>query len=118
MAGYNKWGDIYKHLKSNGFSVFSPGQHEGECVSRYVVVKISDAPQVSGFSSVSQQYDLLLYIPKDEYSELEDFIASVKQCMKGLRPVIMPVVYQTPSFYDEDVKGHMVNIRYRNSRKL
>jgi hypothetical protein len=114
----NRWGDIYKHLKSKGFDVYAPSQHIGECTSRYIVVKIIGSSQIGSLSSVSQQYDILMYIPKEEYSQLEDFIASVKQSMKELEPMIMPLYSQTPSFYDDAVKGHMVSIQYRNSRKV
>ena len=30
---------IYKHLKNNGFDVYSIGQHEGICTNHYIVVK-------------------------------------------------------------------------------
>lgn len=114
----NRWGDIYKHLKSKGFDVYAPSQHIGECTSKYVVVKILGSSKIGDFSSVSQQYDILMYMPKYEYSQFEDFIASVKQAMEELQPMIMPMYTQTQSFYDDTVKGHMVSIQYRNSRKI
>lgn len=118
MANNNRWGDIYNHLVSKGFKVYAPAQHQGECTERYIVLKLYTGAQISTYSSFSQQYDLLLYIPKDEYSQFEDFIASVKDAMKELKPMIMPLHTQTPSYYDDTVKGHMVSIQYRNSRKL
>ena len=118
MAGNNRWGDIYLHLKSKGFDVYAPAQHTGECLSRYVVVKITESTQIGSFSSLSQYYDILLYIPKDEYSEFEDFVLSVENAMKELKPMIMPLNSRTPSFYDDAVKGHMISIQYRNSRKM
>lgn len=117
-VNYNRWGDIYNHLKASGFDVYSPAQHEGECLSKYIVVKLLGSSRISYFSSVSQQYDILIYVPRTEYSEIEDFVASVKQAMKKLEPMIMPMESQTPTFYDDSVKGHMVSIQYRNSRKL
>ena len=33
---------IYKHLKNNGFDVYSIGQHEGICTNPYIVVKEND----------------------------------------------------------------------------
>lgn len=114
----NRWADIYRHLESKGFDVYPPSRHKGECTSRYIVLKIDQSMQVGTFSSVSQSYDILLYIPNDEYSQLEDFVADFKTAMKELEPMIMPEHYQTPAYYDESVNGHMVSIRYRNSRKL
>lgn len=118
MAGSNRWADIFRHLEGKGFQVYPPSRHKGECTSRYIVLKISQSARVSKFSSTSQSYEILLYIPNDEYSQFEDFIADVKLAMKDLEPMIMPEHYQTPSYYDESVNGHMVSIRYRNSRKM
>ena len=115
---YNRWGDIYKHLKKNGIDVYSPAQHQGECLSKYVVIKVSSASQYNQFSTTRNLYDLMLYVPKDEYSKLEDFIGRVKSLMKELSPMIRPMNFQTASYYDDGVKGHMVSIQYYNYRKL
>lgn len=114
----NRWGDIYDALKAAGYDVYSPSQHTGDCLKRYIVVKIETSSQIQRYSSVSQQYDILMYIPKDEYSQFEDFVADVKKVMKTLEPMIKPLNYQTPSYYDDSVKGHMISMLYRNSRKL
>lgn len=118
MQSSNRWGDIYGALADDGFDVYEPAQHKGECTKRYVVVKLDTCLQVPNCSSVSQRYDILLYIPVGEYSQLEDFIADVKRSMKKLEPMIMPMHSQTLPYYDDGVKGHMVSIQYRNSRKL
>lgn len=118
MGVNNRWGDIYKHLGAKGFAVYSPGQHKGECTSRYIVIKMSSMLRVSDYSSGRFLYDLMLYIPKDEYSQFEDFVSEVEEAMKGLEPMIMPMYYRSPSFYDDHVKGHMISIQYRNNRKL
>ena len=118
VTGYNRWGDIYKTLKSAGFDVYSPAQHEGECITPYIVIAVSSVAAIGNFSSTQNLYDLMLYIPRDSYSMLEDYTESVKQAMKSLEPGIKPVNYQTPPYYDDSVKGHMVSIQYRNNRKL
>lgn len=118
MLESSRWRDIYKHLKSKGFDVYSPGQHKGECTSRYVVLKTSTRAKIASFSSERQLYDLMLYIPADEYSQLELFVSSIERAMDELKPMIMPVNYQSSSFYDTTVNGHMVSIQYRNSRKI
>lgn len=114
----SRWADIYKHLKSKGFDVYEPARHTGECVSKYIVLKVLGFDRVNNLSSISQQYDVLMYVPKDEYSELEPFVDSVRQAMKELEPMIMPLHSMTPPFYDDSVKGHMVSMQYRNSRKI
>lgn len=114
----SRWGDIYNSLKRDGYDVYSPAQHEGECLSPYIVIKIGLLNQVSTFSSTRYVYDLLVYVPKDEYSILEAFVEKVKSDMKKLEPMIMPMHTQTPSFYDDGVKGHMISIQYRSNRFL
>lgn len=118
MADNNRWGDINRHLKSKGYDVYSPGQHEGECTKRYIVLKMSSMTRINTISSGRFLYDLMLYIPKNEYSQFEDFVVGVEQAMKDLEPMIMPMHYRTPSYYDDLVKGHMISIQYRNNRKF
>ena len=112
--------DIYMHLKNKGFDVYFPAQHQGECISPYVVVKGDSDVQFQRFSTTSHYYDLLCYVPKDNYSTLYPFVDSVKAAMKELETKIMirPAYYDTSSYYDEAIKGHMVSIQYINYRKL
>ena len=114
----SRWADIYKLLEQKGLNVYSPAQHEGECIERYVVIKLGTLQRANDFSSVMYQYDLMLYVPKDEYSSLEPFVEEVKGYMKELYPMIRPMNSQTGSFYDDTVKGHMVSVQYYNYRKL
>lgn len=114
----SRWKDIYNLLKSHGFNVYAPAQHEGECIEKYIVVKLGTLQRANDFSSVQYQYDLMLYVPQNEYSTLELFVEQVKAAMKELEPMIKPLNSQTGSFYDDSVKGHMVSIQYYNYRKL
>lgn len=110
--------DIYMHLQREGFEVYFPGQHQGECISPYVVVKGATNMQFRQYSTVAQYYDLLCYVPKDRYSSLYPYVDSVKAAMKQLFPMIKPAHYDTDSFYDDEIKGHMVSVQYLNYRKL
>lgn len=114
----SRWADIYNLLKKKGFDVYSPAQHEGECSSKYVVIKLGTLSEAYDFSSVQYLYDLMLYVPHHEYSTLENFVEEVKDAMKELEPMIMPVHFQTGSFYDDTVKAHMVSIQYYNYRRI
>ena len=42
----------------------------------------------------------------------------MKAAMKGLEPMIVPYGNQTPSYYDDSVKAHMVSIEYKNYKKM
>lgn len=111
------WKLIYKHLKSNGFKVYSPGQHQGECTEPYVVVNIGNALPYNNFTTVQTPYDILCYVPKDEFSTLEGYVHSVEECLKSCN-FLKSAFYRTPSYYDEDVKGHMVSTQYVNYRRM
>ncbi len=110
--------DIYHHLKANKFRVYFPAQKLGECTAPYVVVKDMEGTQFLDYSSTVQYYDILCYIPKEQFSTIEPFVDSVKQAMKGLSPMIKPTYTQTGSYYDDTVKAHMVSIQYKNYRKI
>lgn len=114
----SRWRDIYRQLSSDGFDVYSPGQHEGECLAPYVVIKDAGTSQMGEFSSTKNLYDILCYVPKDDFSTLEDFVSKVEKSMAGLFPMIRPMHFKTASFYDDTVRGHMVSIQYINYRKL
>lgn len=113
-----RWKDIYNFLKSKGYDVYAPAQHEGECLSSYIVVKLDTSSQVGKLSSDQQKYTLMAYVPKDKYSELEDYVEGIKRDMREMFPMIVSVRFQTASYYDDAVKGHMVSLQYRNNRKV
>lgn len=110
--------DIYLHLKNNGFEVYFPAQKVGECTSPYVVVRDATTSKYLDYSSTVTYYDLLCYIPKDHFSQLEPFVEEVKESMKGLVPMILPAYTQSQSYYDDSVKAHMISVLYKNYRKI
>lgn len=109
--------DLYNHLKRNGFEVYMPGIKHGDCLEPYIVVKNDAAINILGTTSHSQLYTILCYVPKNRYSDLESLVTNVKATMYDLKPLFMPTGLQTSSFYDDDIKAHMISIQYRNSRK-
>lgn len=114
----SRWQDIYLHLKKSGFDVYSPGVKTGECVSEYIVVKNDGSSRHASFSTDVDLYAVMCYVPKEKYSTLEPLVQNVKKIMKGLEPMIKPYGSQTPSYYDDSVKAHMVSIEYKNYKKL
>lgn len=113
-----RYKDIYTHLEGEGFEVYSPGQKQGECMRPYVVVRMGTVLQFDNYSTDQALYEILCYVPKEKYTELEIFVRSVKNAMFKLRPMIMPVYSDTAPFYDDTVKAYMVSISYRNMRKI
>ena len=116
MEGKTVWERISDALKEHSIEVYPPALKKGECKSEYVVVKTDGSSQVGSFSSQTVYYTFMLYVPKNQYTQLERF----KQIVKGvigtdLYPMLMPTGQETPDFYDDTVKAHMVSITYRNS---
>lgn len=114
----SRWQDIFLHLKKQGFDVYSPGVKVGECISEYLVVKNDGSSKHQNFSTDVDMYAVMCYVPKNKYSSLEPLVQKVKNAMKELEPMILPYGSQTPSYYDDSVKAHMVNIEYKNYKKL
>lgn len=111
------WKKIYRHLKEKGFEVYSPGQHKGECNSKYIVINDGGMTIVEGVSSGQKFYEILCYVPINNFSELEPFVFRAKEAMKELFPLIRPSGTETPAVLDEDVEGHMISVEYINYRK-
>lgn len=114
----SRWQDIYLHLQDAGFDVYSPSTKIGECTSSYIVVKNDGSSKHNSVSTDVDQYSIMCYVPKDEYSKLEVMVQSVKAAMKRLEPMIKPSGSQTPSYYDDGVKAHMVSIGYKNYKLI
>lgn len=113
----SRWGDIFECLQSGGFTVYPPGIAIGECKSPYVVVKNDGSSEHPSFSTDVDLYAVMCYVPKQAYSTLEPLVQSVKKTMKNLEPMIKYYGSQTPSYYDDSVKAHMISIEYKNYKK-
>lgn len=114
----SRWQDIFTHLKKAGLDVYSPGMKTGECISEYLVVKNDGSSKHANFSTDVDLYSVMCYVPKEKYSSLEPLVQKVKNSMRGLEPMIKPYGSQTPSYYDDSLKAHMVSIEYKNYKKL
>lgn len=114
----SRWQDIYHHLKSKGYDVYSPAQKVGDCTKPYIVVKNDGSYDHVNFSTNRDMYAIQCYVPLLEYSKLEVIVQSVKKDMKELYPMIQPYGQEMPSFYDDNVKAHYVTIEYENYKKV
>ena len=114
----SRWQDIFTHLKDKGFEVYSPDTKTGECKKEYLVIKNDGSSKHPSFSTDIDLYAVMCYVPKNKYSTLEPLIQRVKKAMKELEPMIKPYGTQTPSYYDDSYKAHMISIEYKNYKKL
>lgn len=114
----SRWQDIFLHLERAGFETYPPGIKLGECTSEYIVVKNDGSTRHAGVSTDDDLYAVMCYVPKMQYSTLEPLVQRIKRTMKGLEPMIVPYGSQTPSYYDDSLKAHMVSIEYVNYKKM
>ncbi len=114
----SRWQDIYTHLKNSGFNVYSPSTKVGECSEPYVVVKNDGSSRHESYSTDVDLYAVMCYVPKTRYSFLEVYVSQVKRAMREIEPMIRPTGQQTPSYYDDTYKAHMISIGYRNYKKI
>lgn len=111
------WETILRHLKSAGIDAVQPTKKEGECLVPYTVVKPDGTSQFKSFSSTVTYYSLMCYAPRDKFSLLEPYVDEVKLAMKSLEPMVKPTGIETPAFYDDTYKAHMISIQYRNYKR-
>ena len=105
---------IYKHLKDNGFEVYSIGQHEGICTKPYIVIKENGESEIIGTSLTNDMVELLIYYPIGTYSKLNEYKQSTLYVMKLLKG-IRRVVEAMPTIIDDDKKAYMTSF---TSRKI
>lgn len=105
-------------LSEDGTEVYFPTQHKGECLKEYIVVKQEGTITPLTVSSERPIYTLMLYVPLNQYSRLEDFIFETKQKIKKIYPLVMYAGNETASYYDEDKKANMISFQYYGCRKI
>lgn len=118
MARETVWKKIYRHLKEKGFDVYSQGQHEGECVSKYIVLRDGGTTVMDDVSSGVKYYEAILYVPLNAFSEVEEYAFDVKDVLKEMFPLIRPSGLETPVTIDDDVKAYTTSLEYVNYRKM
>ena len=112
------WRVIYQKLKEKEIDVYTPGQHKGDCVSPYVVVRPSGDNQFNDYSSDVMYCDILCYVPINHFSQLEPFVAQVKAAMRELYPQVRDAHMELNGFIDDSNKSHMWSIQYLSYRKF
>lgn len=113
----SRWQDLYSHLVSKGFLVYAPEQHVGDCLEPMLIVKNDGSYVHNYYSTDLDMYAILCYVPKLQYSKLDVLLQQVKKAMDDLYPMFRPYGTQTPSAYDDFVKGHYTTIQYVNYKK-
>ena len=112
------WDVIYNKLKENNIEVYTPGQHKGDCLSPYVVVRPQDSSQYLEFSTNIIHCEVLCYVPQSQFITLSPFVQSVKGILKTLYPQIKESHYEITGYMDETNKSHMWSVQYQAYQKF
>lgn len=110
--------DIIDTLRKDNIEVLLPSVHSGECVEPYIVVKMDGTITNVEVSAERPIYTIMCYVPKNRYTELENVVLRAKERMKELFPLLMYAGNQTSSFYDDELKAHMISFQYTNCRTV
>lgn len=113
----SRWHDIVNCLQGHGIECYSPGTVYGDVSKKFAIPIYYGSSANYYFNRTSDVlYDVNAYVPKKQYSWLEPFIEEIKSAMRDLEPMLKFDGYQTPSYYDDTVKCHVVSIEYVNYR--
>lgn len=119
MSQYNIPQLVYKTLKDAKINVFFAGQHSGDVTQPYVAVKMSTSSQYLNYSSNIDYINLYCYVPKNQYSQLCNYVAEIEQALiDRLYPTVKCLNERTEPFFDDTCKGWMQRTMFRNIRKV
>lgn len=114
----NRYKDLFEHLKGKGYKIYPPTGKMGQCLEPYLVINGAGVLKFEPYSSTQHIYDIMLYVPVNKFSEIEDLMNNLKAAMQELEPMFKPAYVETPPFYDESVNGFMVSVQYINYRQI
>lgn len=111
------WDIVQKTLIDNGIDTYSVGQHKGDCLKPYTVLKPDGSMQISGCSSEYHFYTLMCYVPYRKTRMLDEFVTKCKSIMDMIPvyPMLLPTGTETPEFIDDTNHAAMISIQYRNA---
>ncbi|MCB2300394.1 hypothetical protein [Clostridium tagluense] len=112
------WQKIFLHLNQKGYEVYSPGQKRDKCEASYVVIKENGVHGQEGGNKVGfKLFDIIMYCPLTNYSNMEFYAENIKQALKEMKE-LRPTGVETPSIIDDEVKAHTSSIEYQALKTL
>ena len=82
------------------------------------MIRNAGTNKLVGISTTQTVYELLLYVPIDNYSFLDYFSDTVKETMQELYPMIVSLDSEVADYVDSEKKAHMRVLQYRNNRYI
>lgn len=109
------WEILSDKLVKNDIEVYPPATKNGECKKPYVVLKQDGQTNISGISSKHGYFMVMLYVPQNQYQELDRFEKKVSDVLNDLVPMIMPTGQSNTDYYDDNYNAHMRYFTYRSN---
>jgi hypothetical protein len=110
--------NIYSFLKSKGVEVYFIGQHTGDAITNYVVLKEDSTNGQNGSNIVGSQIaDIILYAPQNKFTSLLAFRKTIKTYLKEL-DFLRYTGNETGIITDDSVKGLTCSIMYEIQKEL
>ena len=110
--------DIYTVLKENNIDVYLQGQHQGHCLSPYVVLRSLGESKLVSYSSTITTVEIMCYVPIDNPSQMDLFVNLVKEVLKQLRPMLKNAYNDIGDYIDDEIKAVMRTLQYTYYKKI
>ena len=110
--------ELYMFLKQQGYEVYFVGQKTTECKTNYIVLKDDGTNAQLGTTVVgSQQVDIILYTPRNQFTALIQFKKVIKNILKSYSKLKYAGL-ETPTITDDSVNGLTCSIIYLIQKPL
>lgn len=101
--------------KYGSLPVFPPATHKGVCKEPYIVLKEDGAGNVIGCSSMYRYFRIMIYVPRNEYSKLDQYEAEVREVLSdNVFPLLLPFGNHESDYFDDNYDAHLRQMVYRN----
>lgn len=112
------WEIIADAFIRNGIMCYAPAGKTGECKESYIVLKQAGSVQVESYSSEWVYYMIIMYMPKERYSEFERFEKRVNEIIyEELYPMIKPTGLKNNDSYDNNMNAHIRAFTVRATKR-
>ena len=107
---------VFDLLSANGIDTYFIGQHKGDCLRKYVVLKDDGTISDNGINGTSY-IDIIFFVPENEFMKCNDFKKQVISILKDCKS-IKYTGSETSIITDNDKKALTFSVMYEVKRKL
>lgn len=109
---------LMEYLLDNNIKVYLPGQHKGECLFNYVVLKDNGTSGYLGSNKIGTQLiDVLFFVPENRYSQIQNFKKEVMTLIKGFKSLRF-TGDETGPVTDDDIKALTFSVMYQCQKRI